>query len=48
MFTTASKLTHAYSSQRNNIYMNESASNYEALAVVAGISADSGLEVFAI
>ncbi len=43
MFTTASRLTHAYSAKNTNISVNEVALNTEALAVVAGVSTESGL-----
>jgi hypothetical protein len=46
MFTTASRLTHAYSANKTNITVSEVAVNSVALAVVAGVSAESGLETF--
>ncbi len=48
MFTTASRLTHAYSSRGSNISVSESISNMKALAVLAGVSADTGLETYII
>ncbi len=46
MFTTASRVTHAYSAKGTNICVAEVASSVQALAVVAGISVDKGLETF--
>ncbi len=48
IFTTASWLSHAYSAQGTNICVTEVASSVQALAVVAGISVDRGLETFQI
>jgi hypothetical protein len=46
MFTTATRLTHAYSAQKSNVNIAEVASTVQALAVVAGISSERGLETF--
>jgi transposase len=39
-------VTHAYSAQKTNVCVAEVASSVQALAVVAGISVDKGLETF--
>ena len=44
MFTTSTRLTHSYSSRNNNIQLNEMLMNNKAIAVVAGVSTDGGLE----
>ncbi len=44
MFTTATRLTHAYSSKNTNVVLDESLMSNKALAVVAGVSVDGGLE----
>jgi hypothetical protein len=46
MFTTASRLTHAYSTVRKNISISEAITNLKAIAVVAGVSAEAVLETF--
>jgi hypothetical protein len=46
MFTTATRLTHAYSAVKSNVCVAEVSSSVQALAVVAGISAERGLEAF--
>ena len=44
MSTTATVLTHAYSSRKKNIEIDQSLMNNEALAVVGGISVEGGME----
>ncbi len=46
MFTTAGRLTHAYSVKNQNIMLDEKSCNVESMAVVAGISREDGLESF--
>jgi hypothetical protein len=46
MFTTATVLTHAFSSRKKNIEIDQSLMNNEALAVVGGVSAEGGMEAY--
>ncbi len=46
MFTTANRLTHSFSSKGKNVCIDEIQTSVKALAVVAGISAERGLEAF--
>ena len=48
MFTTATVLTHAYSSRKKNIEIDQSLMNNKALAVVGGISVEGGMEAYLI
>ncbi len=48
MFTSAGRITHAYSSKHNNIKFDEKKLNVESLAVVAGVSVEEGLESYLI
>ena len=48
MFTTATVLSHAYSHKKSNIEIDQALMNNEALAVVAGVSAEAGLESYMI
>jgi hypothetical protein len=43
MFTTATRLTQAYSSKNTNIVLDEMLMSNKALAVLAGVSAEGGL-----
>ncbi len=44
MFTTATRLSSAFSNTNNNIIVQERLLNSKALAVVAGVSIERGLE----
>ena len=46
MFTTATVLTHAFSSKKKNIEIDQSLMKNEALAVVGGVSAEGGFEAY--
>ncbi len=46
MFTTAQRLSHAYSNKNINIRVNELTANIQALAVVAGVSDKRGVEAY--
>ncbi len=46
MFTTAQRLTQAFSNKKVNIRVNQLTANNEALAVVAGVSDRNGLEAY--
>ena len=46
MFTTAQRLTQAFSNKKINIRVNQLTANNEALAVVAGVSAKVGMEAY--
>lgn len=48
MFTTSSRITHSYSSRRSNIRVSEALQSNAALAVVAGVSSENGLEGYLI
>ncbi len=48
MFTTASRMTHAFSSKGMNIVVKEELVTNNALALIGGVSAEKGLEGFLI
>jgi hypothetical protein len=48
MFTTAAKITHSYALKNTNVTVDERATTIEALAVVVGVSRESGIESYLI
>jgi hypothetical protein len=46
MFTTASRVTLAYAPKNMNVFVDEMSTSVKALAVVAGVSTEKGLETF--
>jgi hypothetical protein len=46
MFTTSTRMSHAYSSRNKNILLIEMLMNNDAIAVVAGVSIEAGLDGF--
>ncbi len=48
MFTSASRATVAYAPKNINVFVDEMSTSVKALAVVAGVSSEKGLETFLI
>jgi hypothetical protein len=48
MFTTAGRITHAYSAKKTNITIDERINNVESLAVVGAVSREAGLDCYLI